>query len=79
MRCFAACRAWAAMARSIDLPFPTTCGYGRSLGELADLAAHLLREPEFYEQTVAQSQQLARERLSFEIVACKLRKFFASL
>ena len=61
------------------LAFPATCGYGRSLGELADLAARLLREPEFYEQTVAQSQQLARERLNFEVVARQLRKFFASL
>ena len=35
------------------LAFPATCGYGRSLGELAGLAARLLREPNFYAEIVA--------------------------
>lgn len=61
------------------IAFPTTCGYGRSLGELTDLAARLLRERDFYEEIVAQSQRLARERLSFEVVARQLEDFFAKL
>lgn len=59
--------------------FPETCGHGRSLGELAALAARLLREDEFYEQTVAQSQRLAQTQLSFAVVARQLENFFARL
>ena len=61
------------------LAFPATCGCGRSLGELQDLAARLLREPDFYDEIVVQSQALARERLRFEAVAPQLTAFFASL
>jgi hypothetical protein len=61
------------------LVVPASCGYGRSLGELKELAARLLREPDFYEETVVQSQALARDRLSFEAVAPQLAAFFARL
>ena len=61
------------------LAFPAICGYGRSLGELQELAARLLREPDFYEETIVQSQALARDRLSFEAVAPQLAAFFAKL
>ncbi len=61
------------------LGFPATCGYGRSLGELGDLAARLLREPDFYAEIVTHSQERARECLSFEAVARQLEAFFAKL
>ncbi len=61
------------------LVFPGTCGQGRSLGEIAELATRLLRDSSYYDEIVLQSQQLARERLSFEVVACKLEDFFAKL
>src|SRR4029453_12947045 len=48
-----------------QLAFPEVCGYGRSLGELNDLAMRLLRDPEFYSATVAASQQGARERVGY--------------
>jgi len=61
------------------LAFPETCGHGRSLGELKELAIRLLREPEFYSKTIAQSQALANELLGFEAVARQLAQFFGSL
>ena len=61
------------------LGFPATSGYGRSLGELPELAARLLSEPKFYGEIVAESQERARERLSFAVVARQLEEFFAKL
>ncbi|HEY3662552.1 MAG TPA: hypothetical protein VGL24_05310 [Chthoniobacterales bacterium] len=61
------------------LAFPATCGFGRSLGELEELAARLLQDRTFYEETVAQSQQLALDRLGFEVVARQLAGFFSKL
>ena len=61
------------------LAFPATCGHGRSLGELRELAARLFREPSLYEAIVAQSQALARERLSFQAGARQLAEFFQQL
>ncbi|MDQ3115819.1 MAG: hypothetical protein M3Q86_04270 [Verrucomicrobiota bacterium] len=61
------------------LAFPATCGHGRSLGELAELAARLLRAPDFYEEIAAESQRLARERLSFTAVARELAEFYDAI
>ena len=61
------------------LAFPATCGHGRSLGELKELATRLLRQPKFYEEIVAQSQQLAQEFVSYETVARQLAQFFSTL
>lgn len=61
------------------LGFPDTCGYGRSLGELTGLAAILLRDAGFYNATVVASQERARERLSYPVVAAQLARFFKSL
>ena len=61
------------------LAFPHTCGYGRSLGELIELATRLLRDPQFYSETVAQSQAQAREKVGFDAVAPQLAQFFGSL
>lgn len=61
------------------LAFPATSGYGRSLGELQELAARLLGEPDFYDEIVSDSQRLARERLIFAVVASEVEEFFAKL
>lgn len=61
------------------LAFPSTCGHGRSLGELRVLASRLLREPEFYSETVVASQNAARVRISYEAVAAQLAEFFQDL
>lgn len=59
------------------LAFPSTCGFGRSLGELRDLAARLLRDSEFYAMTVAESQRDGRDKLGFAATAQRLADFFA--
>ncbi len=59
--------------------YSASCGYGRSLGELAAVAARLLQETDFYDASVAESQALARERLGFDVVARQLEDFFAKL
>ncbi|MGI8431738.1 MAG: hypothetical protein ACR2MW_05530 [Chthoniobacterales bacterium] len=61
------------------LGFPRTCGFGRSLGELAELAVRLLRDGDFYVATIAESQATAREKVSFASVACALEKFFGRI
>ncbi len=58
--------------------FPQTCGYGRSLGELRELASRLLREEAFHAEVVAQSQEVALARLSFAAVAPALADYFSS-
>ena len=61
------------------IAFPSTCGHGRSLGELSALAERLLAAPDFYEEVVSRSQHLAREHLSFAVVTRQLEEFFAKL
>ncbi len=58
------------------LAFPSTCGFGRSLGELKELAGRLSGEEKFYQASIAESQELARERLGFKVVARELADFF---
>ncbi|MEO5717070.1 MAG: hypothetical protein ABIR29_00685, partial [Chthoniobacterales bacterium] len=61
------------------IAYSATCGFGRSLGELSELATRLLHEANFYDESVAQSQRLAHEHLSFEVVARQLKDFFGKL
>lgn len=61
------------------LAFAATCGSGRSLGELKELATRLLQKADFYSATVEASQKEARARLGSEAVARQLEKFFSSL
>jgi hypothetical protein len=58
------------------IAFPKTAGYGRSLGELSELAMQLLCDANFYGAIVAESQKLGRERIGFEPVAVQLAKYF---
>jgi hypothetical protein len=60
------------------LAFPRTCGHGRSLDELKEIVGRLFGDEKFYKEIVAESQQLAREQVSFEIVARQLAEFYAS-
>lgn len=57
----------------------STCGVGRFANELRQIATRLLVEADFYEQTVAESQRNAAERLSFSGVAADLAQFFKRL
>jgi hypothetical protein len=59
--------------------FSKTCGEGRTINEVASMALDLLRNPELREAVVAESQEHARERLSFEAVRTQLAKFFTDV
>ena len=59
--------------------FPRTSGHGRSLGELTELTGRLISDPAFYAEITYESQQQARERLDFAVVAGQLAEFFGAL
>jgi hypothetical protein len=59
------------------LAFPETCGFNRSIADLAQIAAALLTDRARYETAVATMRSAATEFLSFTVVAEQLRKFFA--
>lgn len=61
------------------IAFSKTCGNGRTINEIASVALDLLKNPEFCEAVVAESQERGRERLSFEAVRTPLAKFFATV
>jgi hypothetical protein len=57
------------------IAFSKTCGEGKTINEIASIALDLLKNPELREAVVAESQERARERLSFEAVRSQLAKF----
>jgi hypothetical protein len=61
------------------LAFPSTCGFGRSLGELRELASRLLCDADFYTATVEESQRQASAKLGFDVVARQLADCFTPL
>ena len=61
------------------IAFSRTCGEGRTISEIASMALDLLKNAELRQTVVAESQNLARERLSFGSVRTQLSKFFASI
>jgi hypothetical protein len=61
------------------IAFSKTCGESRTINEVASMALDLLKNPELREAVVAESQERARERLSFEAVRMQLEKFFANV
>ena len=61
------------------IAFSRTCGEGRTISEIASMALDLLKNAELRQAVVAESQNLARERLSFGSVRTQLSKFFASI
>ena len=61
------------------IAFPKTCGEGRAVDEIASIALDLLRNAESRAAIMAESQQLALERLSFQAVRLQLANFFAQV
>ena len=61
------------------IAFPKTCGEGRTSVEIASMALDLLKNSELRAATVAESQEHALERLSFQAVRSQLADFFAKL
>jgi hypothetical protein len=59
------------------IAFPKTCGEGRSFSEITSIALELLKNPDKHAAILAESQQLALERLSFRAIRSQLAKFFA--
>jgi hypothetical protein len=61
------------------IAFPKVCGEGRSISEIASIALDLLNNAELRALVVAESQEIALERLSFQAVRSQLANFFAQL
>jgi hypothetical protein len=61
------------------IAFAETCGLGRPLSELREIAKRLLQDESFYEQIVTASHKRAREQCGFEVIANRLQEFFAGL
>jgi hypothetical protein len=61
------------------IAFSKTCGEGRTIKEVASMASDLLKIPKLREVVVAESQEHARERVSFEAARTQLAKFFANV
>jgi hypothetical protein len=59
------------------IAFSKTCGEGKTISEIASTALDLLKNPRLREAVVAESQELARERLSFKAARSQLVEFFA--
>ena len=61
------------------IAFARTCGEGRTINDVASMALELLKNPQLRHAVVAESQQRARERLSFEAVRTQLATFYATV
>jgi hypothetical protein len=61
------------------IAFSKTCGQGRTMTEIASMALDLLKKADLRAAIVAESQERAFERLSFQAVRLQLAKFFAQL
>ena len=61
------------------IAFSKTCGEGKTIDEIASMALDLLKNPDLRAAIVAESQERARERLSFGTARSQLAKFFATL
>jgi hypothetical protein len=61
------------------IAFSETCGQGRTMTEIASMALDLLKKADLRAAIVAESQERAFERLSFQAVRLQLAKFFAQL
>src|SRR6266545_6635517 len=58
------------------IAFSKTCGEGRTITEIASMALDLLKNADLRGAIVAESEQRARERLSFQAVRTQLAKLF---
>ncbi len=61
------------------IAFSDTCGFGRAVAEIRELALQLLQDANLYERIVAESQKRAVDQCSFGVVARRLNEFFTAL
>jgi hypothetical protein len=61
------------------IAFSRTCGEGRTISEIASMALDLLKNADLRAAVVAESQEQALERLSFQAVRLQLARVFAQL
>ena len=61
------------------IAFPTTCGQGRSIDEIAAVALGLLKNADSRAAIIADSQERALGRLSFQAVCSQLANFFGEI
>jgi hypothetical protein len=61
------------------IAFSKTCGEGRTITEIASMAFDLLKNADLRAPVVAESQERALERLSFQSVRSQLAEFFTQL
>jgi hypothetical protein len=61
------------------IAFSKTCGERRTINDVASIALHLLKNADLGAAVVAESQQRALERLSFQTVRSQLAEFFAQI
>jgi len=61
------------------IAFSKTCGEGRTTAEIASVALDLLKNADLRAAIVAESQERALERLSFQAVRSQLTKFVAKI
>jgi len=59
------------------IAFPKTCGEERTIMDIASMALDLLKNPDLRAAIVAESQERALERLSFQVTQSQLAKCFA--
>jgi hypothetical protein len=59
------------------IAFSRTCGEGRTISEIASMGLDLLKNADLRSAIVAESQERAAERLSFQAVRSQLANFFA--
>jgi hypothetical protein len=63
--------------RDDRIAFPKTCGEEKTISEIASLALDLLKDADSRAAIVAESQERALGRLSFQAVRSQLANFFA--
>ena len=61
------------------IAFPKTCGAGKTIDQIASIALDLLKNADARAAIMAESQERAQERLSFQAVRSQLATFFARL
>ena len=61
------------------IAFSKTCGEGRTVTEIGSMALDLLKNADLRAAVVAESQERALKRLSFQATRSELAKFFAQL
>lgn len=58
------------------LAFPESCGFARSIDDIAKTALRLLTDLQYYQQSVASMETVVSQRLAFKVGAKQLEDFF---